>query len=155
MSASARFACEGGLSVPAMCSTEVACDLRSRQLSNQSSCRTSRWGELGHPKRVVLHFVYKRVTQAQLAESFVDGFANVPGGSGMTAKVDELNGLLKDVVSGDRLTFDFVPGTGTTVTLNGTKLGTVSGDDFGKAFVLVFVGDAPPTAKLKRGMLSR
>ncbi len=103
-------------------------------------------------KRVQLSFVYRKVTSDQLCESFVEGFKKQPGGGG--EKVQELCGLLPDVVSGDVLQLDF-DGEATTVNVNGAQKGAVSGADFGKGLVSVFVGGYPPTAKVKKGMLGR
>jgi hypothetical protein len=48
---------------------------------------------------------------------------------------------------------DYVPGTGTTVTVKGAKKGTIAGADFMKALWSVYLGANPPTAKLKSGLL--
>lgn len=49
--------------------------------------------------------------------------------------------------------FDYVPGTGTTVTIGGQAKGTIPGADFMRALWGIWLGDQPADAKLKAGML--
>ena len=106
-------------------------------------------------KRLEMHFVYNKVSQAQLVESFEEGLRQVPNGVAQAAAFRTLYPMLGDVVSGDRIVFDYIPGTGTTVTWKGTSRGTVGGVDFMRALWAIYLGAAPPTAKLKRGMLGQ
>jgi long-chain acyl-CoA synthetase len=41
------------------------------------------------------------------------------------------------------------------VALNGQEKGTISGDDFGKALLRVWLGDHPPSEDLKAGLLGK
>jgi len=60
------------------------------------------------------------------------------------------------VKPGDVVNLDYVPGQGMTMTLNGTRHGSVlSGDDFYAAVLRIFIGDAPVDANLKAGLLGR
>ena len=43
----------------------------------------------------------------------------------------------------------------TTLQLNGKQLGTIEGDDFGTALLLVWLGDKPPSDELKAGLLGK
>ena len=54
---------------------------------------------------------------------------------------------------GDVILLDYVPGTGTSVTINGTKIGTIPGEDFNQALLAVWLGDKPADDGLKEGML--
>lgn len=54
----------------------------------------------------------------------------------------------------DIINIDFVPGTGTTVTINGKQWGpAVPGADLYSAFLKVFMGERPFDHKLKAGLL--
>jgi hypothetical protein len=54
----------------------------------------------------------------------------------------------------DIINIDFVPGTGTTVTINGKQWGpAVPGADLYSAFLKTFVGELPFDRKLKAGLL--
>jgi hypothetical protein len=107
------------------------------------------------PKRIVMHFIYKEVTAEQLNEVWHDGFASAPNGSAMKAQLNKLCSWMATVRTGDSIILDYVPGTGTTVTVKGAKKGTIAGTDFMKALWSVYLGPVPPTEKLKKGMLGR
>lgn len=58
--------------------------------------------------------------------------------------------------AGDVIDFDYLPETGTTVAINGVRVGTViRGADFYGAILGVFIGANPVDEKLKRGLLGR
>lgn len=105
------------------------------------------------PKRIVMHFVYSSVPADKMRATFSDGFAGNGGGAALQPKIDQLNGWMVDLASGDQVVLDYVPGTGTTVTVKGQKKGTIAGADFMKALWAVYLGAKPPTAKLKAGLL--
>jgi hypothetical protein len=54
---------------------------------------------------------------------------------------------------GSQTTFDYVPGTGTTVTISGKAKGTIPGADFMKALFGIWLGDQPADASLKAALL--
>jgi hypothetical protein len=63
---------------------------------------------------------------------------------------------LKVVRAGDVVDLDFVPGRGTTMTVNGTPRGApLPGDDFYGALLRIFVGPDPVDEDLKDGLLGR
>ncbi len=104
-------------------------------------------------KRIVMHFLYKVVTADQLAETFREGFAIADPDGALSDKVDALCAMMSDVHSGDEIVLDYVPGTGTTVSVRGEVKGTVAGKGFMAALWSVYLGPKPPTEKLKRGMM--
>ena len=106
-------------------------------------------------KRIVMHFIYKEVTAAQLNEVWREGFANVPNKAAQKPNLDKLCSWMATVNSGDQIVLDYAPGTGTTVMVKGQKKGTIAGADFMKALWTVYLGPVPPTEKLKKGMLGR
>lgn len=105
------------------------------------------------PKRIVMHFIYSDVPADKVRETFSEGFENAPGGAAMSAQVDQINGWMVDLTTGDEIVIDYVPGTGTTFKVKGATKGTIPGTDFMKALFNVYLGPTPPTAKLKAGML--
>lgn len=107
------------------------------------------------PKRIVMHFVYSDVPADKVRETFTAGFAAVPGGAAMSDRMNTLNGYMVDLTTGDQVVLDYVPGTGTTVTVKGQVKGTIAGTDFMKALWGVYLGASPPTAKLKAGLLGQ
>lgn len=105
------------------------------------------------PKRIVMHFVYSSVPADKVHETFDSGFAGVAGHEAYQDRIDTLKGWMTDFTTGDVVTYDYVPGTGTTVTVKGATKGTIPGADFMKGLWTVYLGPKPPTAALKSGML--
>ena len=75
------------------------------------------------PKRLVMHFIDKSVTAEQLAESYDEGLAKTKDGNAYRSQFSELNAMMEDVGTGDRIVLDYAPGTGTTVTVKGRVKG--------------------------------
>lgn len=105
------------------------------------------------PKRIVMHFVYN-VTKEQVVESFNESFGAQPAAAAQKANTDKIIEWVPATISkGQELTFEYVPGSGTSFVVNGTKMGTIAGADFMKVIWGIYLGPKPPTAALKSGML--
>ncbi|MCK4911634.1 MAG: chalcone isomerase family protein [Thermodesulfovibrionales bacterium] len=107
-------------------------------------------------KRVLMHFLYKKVEAAKINSGWEDGFrANLKPAeySSLQARLNKFKGLFSDMKKGDRILLDYVPGTGTEVRINGTLAGSIEGEDFFRALLLVWLGDVPADKGLKQGML--
>ena len=105
------------------------------------------------PAELVLHFV-RDVGADDVRKGFDEGFeknakAELPA---LKERIAKLNGWIPDVKSGQKLTFIRKPGAGIQVDVNGAVKGTVSGDDFAKAFLSIWLGD-PPNSEIKTGLL--
>ena len=59
----------------------------------------------------------------------------------------------KEVKKRDVLDYDFVPGEGTRVSLNGREMGRVAGAEFSRALLKVWLGPRPADSDLEKGML--
>lgn len=106
------------------------------------------------PKRIVMHFIYKEVTQAQIAETFAEAMAKSSVVAGQKANFSKIEGWVPAALhAGDEMTFEYVPGTGTAFKINNSTKGTIPGTDFMKAVWTIYLGANPPTAALKSGML--
>jgi hypothetical protein len=107
------------------------------------------------PKKIVMHFLYGKVTQRQLIEAWNEGFqANSPAEAGkLSSEISQLNAWMSDITSGQEISFTYDPAAGTTVEFAGLKKGTIPGPDFMKALFRVWLGDKPPTKDLKMGLL--
>ena len=108
------------------------------------------------PKRIVMHFVY-HPSKSQMVDAFNEGFqSNSPDALKVTKPdIDKLNAALQDLKEGDEMVFTYVPGTGTTLAINGTDKVTIAGLPFEQALLSVWLGPKPPTADLKKGMLGQ
>ena len=108
------------------------------------------------PKRIVMHFIY-HPSKSQMADAFNDGFQDNSPDAAKTLKadIDRLNGALVDLKAGDEMVFTYVPGTGTTLAINGADKLTIAGQPFAQALLSVWLGPKPPTADVKKGMLGQ
>ena len=67
--------------------------------------------------------------------------------------LDQLNSWMADVVKGDEMVFRSIPGKGLSVEIKGERMGVIEDETFSKAFWTIFIGEKPPTHKLKQGLL--
>ena len=71
-------------------------------------------------------------------------------------RIAELLSLLTDVKEGDVILLDFLPESGTVVSLNGTVKGKpIPGEDLYRALLRIWLGDKPVDGDLKKGMLGQ
>jgi Chalcone isomerase-like len=105
------------------------------------------------PYELILHFV-RDVGAKDINKGWVEGFerngrAQLPV---LQERVTTLTKWMSDLQTGQRLQFLFKPGSGLEVNVNGVIKGTISGDDFGRAFLSIWLG-IPPNPEVKSGML--
>jgi len=108
------------------------------------------------PKRILMHFVFHKVTRSQLVGGWNEGFeANIPEAqrTALQQRIDAFNSLFGDAPKGQQVLFDYVPGKGTTVTIDGKPRGTIAGKDFNDALLRIWIGEHPATRSLKRALL--
>lgn len=108
----------------------------------------------GTPAELTLHFV-RNVGVGDLRNAWKEGFERVAKDQMATLgdRVTLLNGWMSDMKTGQRLDFVRLPGTGIQVSVNGAVKGTITGDDFSRAFVSIWLGPEPPNSELKSGLL--
>jgi len=106
------------------------------------------------PKRLVMHFVYRRITARQMVAQFRESLAHVPGAQAAQDDLEELYASLRDVERGDRLLFEYIPGRGTSTRLSGGERTHHEGDALMRVMLGLFVGQHPPTAALRDGLLA-
>lgn len=103
------------------------------------------------PKRIVLHFV-RDVSNDQITEAIRDGFdANAK--STLKAEIDRFTGAFEAFKVGDQMTITYLPGTGTVLNVKGADKLTIPGLPFAQALFRIWLGDNPPSAGLKKGLL--
>ena len=111
---------------------------------------------LDAPKRVVMHFIYDKVTRAQMIETFEEQFGGLSGAATQRNNITKLEAVVPELIrAGEQISFDYVPGQGTTMRYNGTGLVTIGGTEFMKLIWGIFLGPKPPTAALKAGLLGQ
>jgi hypothetical protein len=103
-------------------------------------------------KRMLLQFL-RDVTHDEMVDAMKEGFAHTATPA-LQPQVDQFSAFFtKPLVEGSQSSFDYVPGTGTTVTIGGEVKGTIPGADFMRALWGIWLGDEPADASLKSALL--
>jgi len=108
------------------------------------------------PKRIVLHFVHG-ASKSQMADAFSESFNNNAPDAAKTMKtdIDRFLGALEPVKEGDEMVVTYVPGTGTTLAINGKETLTIAAPAFAPVLFSVWLGPKPPNADLQKGILGQ
>jgi len=108
------------------------------------------------PKRLTMSFLYDEVSSEKLVDGWIEGFEkNQPKDSlaKLQGRLDQFNSMFSDAHKGDLITFDFLEDGSTVVTLKGKTTGAISGADFQRALLEVWLGKKPADKSLKKAML--
>jgi len=109
------------------------------------------------PKRVRMHFIYDEVSAEKLRAGWSDGYAanhSTEVLAGLKDRIEQFNSYFPTLKAGDVVDVDYVPGSGTSVRLNGEAKGTISGEDFHQATLRIWLGDSPASSGLKKAMVA-
>lgn len=106
------------------------------------------------PRMLAMEFL-RSVGKGQLSGAWNDCLEqNVSNADAEVKKgFSMLDQWMGDVETGDRLRFVYEPGKGTSVELKNRKAGTVEGRAFADALFSCWIGDVPPSADFKAGLL--
>jgi len=110
------------------------------------------------PKRVQMDMLYSKVDKEKFIEGWNEGFtANQSAAElqPLRERLERFNGMFETLMEGDRVVLDYLPGSGTRVTIKGVDKGVIPGHDFNAALLKVWLGDKPVTAQLKQDLLGR
>ena len=108
------------------------------------------------PKRVVMHMVFDEVEREKMTNGWNDGFEENNSDEQLEklqARLKTFNSYFPDLKKNDVLLYDYIPGTGTRVTINGEVKGVIEGADFFTALLDVWLGEEPADDDLKDAML--
>lgn len=70
-----------------------------------------------------------------------------------SSQIEQFNRLYRDVGRSDRYALTYHPDRGLTLELNGEQLGTVSGAQFARTYLSIWLGDDPVSPAIKRKLL--
>lgn len=109
-------------------------------------------------RRIVMHFLYDKVGKDKLVEGWKEGFSsNVDPESQkvLQPRIDVFNAMFdEDMVKGELIVFDYLPGKGTSVTIKGKDRGIIEGKDFNDALLAIWLGKKPVSSDLREELLS-
>ena len=107
-------------------------------------------------KVVRMHVLYDEIEARKLADAWTDGVKANQGKTdfeALAAHLAEFNAMFRTVRRGEIMRIDLLPNGDTRVTINEEPRGTVTGADFQRALLKIWLGDHPADEDLKRGML--
>lgn len=111
------------------------------------------------PKRVLMHVLAEQLTAKELVASLNDAIAanHIPAEIALIEKrLRDLNRTMAAIGTlkrGGVVLVDFLPGTGTRVTVNGEERITIPGEDFHRALLRVWIGERPVDGRLRDALL--
>jgi hypothetical protein len=109
-------------------------------------------------RRGTMNFVFDVGQEKICNEGWKEGLAeNTPNATAeVKAQFDTLCSYMEDMKDGDAMSFDYVPGTGTTVVVKGATKGTIPGKAFSDGLFGCWLGPKPgPGADFKAALLGK
>jgi len=109
------------------------------------------------PRRMVMHFLYS-VSKDQMCDAWNEGLENNSKNASAEVKgaFKTLCNLMEPIPKGNRLVLTYVPGTGTTVEVNGKNKGTLPGKATSDAILATWIGPDPgPGQDFKKSVLGQ
>ena len=111
------------------------------------------------PKRVLMHVVIDELTAKELIASLNNAIAAnlIPAEIALIEKrLSDLNRMMNSIGAlkrGGVVNIDFLPGTGTRITVDGIERITIPGDDFFRALLRIWIGAKPVDGRLRNALL--
>ncbi len=111
-----------------------------------------------HEHRMALHILHD-LSSEKLFNAVKEAMADNQTAAGMAALDGQLKQLadifnsVDEVKPGDVVTLDYLPASGTQISVNGTARGTIVGAEFNRALLQIWLGDKPVQTNLRQGLL--
>lgn len=107
-------------------------------------------------KLVRMNFVHSKVEKEKIVGAFAEGLANNSPGVAQSAEAKAfLSWFTSDFIKGDTVEISLSPDGTVAATQNGRVLGTVRSPELVKGVLLIWFGEKPADADLKKGMLGQ
>ncbi len=106
------------------------------------------------PKRVAMHILADEVTAKDLTASLNNALAanHIPAELALIeSRIRDLNRVMNSIgviKKGGTITLDYLPGTGTRITVNGEEKITIKGEEFFQAMLRIWIGKKPVDGRL-------
>jgi len=111
-----------------------------------------------HAHRMALHIKHELGSE-KLYNAFNDAIVSNQSAAELAALDSQLKQMrqifdaVHEVKPGDVIDLDYLPASGTQISLNGKPYGTIAGAAFNRAMLQLWVGDKPVQSDLKKGLL--
>lgn len=110
-------------------------------------------------KRIALHVVVGDADSERFLNGFRKGIEKNHSEQELSLLRERMDALghlfdaIKSVKRNDVIAFDWLPGSGTRISFNGSELGRIAGEDFYRALLSIWIGAKPVSSDLKKGLL--
>jgi hypothetical protein len=110
-------------------------------------------------KRVLMHIIADEITAQEWIASLNNALAanHIPAELALIeSRIRELNTMMNAVGAlkkGGVVVLDYIPGTGTRISVNGQERLTIKGEDFFQALLRIWIGSKPVDGRLRDAML--
>jgi hypothetical protein len=108
------------------------------------------------PKRMEMHFL-RDVDAAAIASAWKEGFANNSAAKlpALQTRLDGFAGKWQDMKTGEVAAMTYLGGGILRLELKGKEVGVFQGKEFADAVFACWLGNTPPSADLKNGVLGK
>ena len=110
------------------------------------------------PKRIIMHMVREEVSREKMANALREGFEENSSDeqlAKLNARIQTFTDYFPDLKKGDVIILDYVPTSGTRITINDKVKGVIEGADFYAGLLDVWLGEEPADDDLKDAMLGQ
>ena len=110
------------------------------------------------PKRIMMHFLYKKIEKEKMNSAWNEGFEENLSEAQfrvLESKIETFNSAFGETLEGDVVVIDFLADSTTRVTINKVEKARIKGTDFQRALLSVWLGESPVDGSLKRAMLGQ
>ena len=110
-------------------------------------------------KRIAMHILIDELTAKDLTASLNGAIAanHIPAEIALfESRLRDLNRMMSTVgvlKKGNTVFLDYIPNTGTRITINGEEKLVIKGEDFFQAMLRIWIGNKPVDGTLRRAML--
>ena len=111
-----------------------------------------------HVHRLALHIKHELGSE-KLYNAFNDAIVSNQSPAELAAldvqlkQMRQIFDTVHEVKPGDVIDLDFLPASGTQISVNGKPYGTIAGAAFNRALLQIWLGDKPVQSDLKKGLL--
>jgi long-chain acyl-CoA synthetase len=111
-----------------------------------------------HEHRMALHILHD-LSSKKLFNAFNDAIvanqtpAELAALGAPLKQMGQIFDTVQEVKPGDVIALDYLPASGTQISVNGTARGTIAGAALNRALLQIWLGDKPVQADLKKGLL--
>lgn len=108
--------------------------------------------------KITMNFIYSDVSKEKMQAAWREGFKenlSAEAYQKIEERLNQFTAMFGDMRENDKVIFDYLPRTGTYVTINGEFKGIISGHDFNRGLLSVWLGKKPVTQDLKEALLGQ